>query len=92
MPSPSRRFGDSPLRPTRAFHGPAAGFQQPASRRQSRSVAWVDDRLEAPTVISCVPVPVAGRHADGAASAEGGTANKSSRAGKARASTLADYG
>jgi hypothetical protein len=53
VPSPSRRFDESPLLPRRAAYGPAAGFQQPRTFRHVRSSAWVVRITLASTVTSC---------------------------------------
>jgi hypothetical protein len=52
-PSPSRFDDDSPLRPTRACHGPTTRRQHAPCRVQSESVAYVEPRA-AWTVTSCV--------------------------------------
>ena len=53
VPSPSRRFDESPLRPTRAGYGPPAAVQQSPLRRQIRSDADVVRARAASTVMSC---------------------------------------
>ncbi len=55
-------------------------------------MAYVEDVLDASTEISWAALPVAGRQAEGSASAVGGTASRNNAAIKAGATTVADYG
>src|SRR6185503_2973323 len=59
--SPSRLAGEVPLPPSHAVHGPDAWRQQPPRLAQSRNAPWVELRVRATTVISCVAVPVSRR-------------------------------
>src|SRR5215211_5547077 len=59
--SPSRLNGDVPLPPSQAVHGPAVGRQQPPRFVHSRKAPWVDLRLRATAVTSCVAEPVSSR-------------------------------
>src|SRR5690242_16209554 len=65
--SPSRLAGEVPLPPSHAVHGPDAWRQQPPRLAQSRNAPWVELRVRATTVISCVAVPVSRRLAKVAA-------------------------
>src|SRR5437762_12308125 len=93
--SPSRLAGEVPFAPSQAVRGPEASRQQPARFVQSRSAPWVERRVRATTVISCVDEPVSSRPAKvGAhaaarspwAEAEAATA----RATRGKASSLID--
>src|SRR5689334_12572330 len=79
--SPSRLAGEVPFPPSQAVHGPDAWRQQPPRLTQSRNAPWVELRVRATTVISCVAVPVSRRpakvgaqHAARSLPAEAGTA------------------
>src|SRR4051812_1880426 len=61
--SPSRLAGEVPLPPSHAAQGPASRLQQPPRFVQSRSAPWVEARLRATTVTSCVAEPVSSRPA-----------------------------
>src|SRR4051794_7539763 len=62
--SPSRLAGEVPLPPSQAAHGPASWLQHPPVRFvQRRSVPWVEARVRATTVTSCVAGPVWSRPA-----------------------------
>src|SRR6266540_4576770 len=61
VPSPSRRPDERPFFPTRAWNGPATGFQHAFTRLHVRSSAYVVRVDAASTVINCRPAGPDGR-------------------------------